>query len=115
MATISPVRSSPSVNIEKILWEGLATGDTATAIVPNGVSGVVGSVQVVGTFGSGTCVLQASNDGTNYVTLKDTAGNDISLTSAGMVDFSTAALFVRPSTSGGTGDDLDVTVILRSQ
>ena len=115
MATITPVRSSEGANIEKVFWETLTTADTATAVIPQGVTGVVGSVQVTGTFGSGTCVLQGSNDGTNYVTLKDTAGNDISLTAAGMVDFSTAALYIRPSTSGGTADDLDVTVILRSQ
>lgn len=115
MATITPVRSSPSVNIEQVFWETLTTADTATSVIPQGVSGAVGSIQVTGTFGSGTCVLQASNDGSNWVTVKDTAGNDVSFTSAGMADFSTAALYLRPSTSGGTSDDLDVTVILRSQ
>lgn len=115
MADITPVRSSIQYNIEKIFWETLTTGDTAIYITPMGAAPICGSVQVTGTFGSGTFALQGSNDGTNWVTLKDTAGNDATLTAAGLIDFSTACAFVRPSTSGGSSDDLDVTMILRSQ
>jgi gamma-glutamyltranspeptidase len=115
MATITPVRSSPAWNVEKVFWETLTTADTATEIQPAALSGLFGCVQVTGTFGSGTCVLQQSNDGTNWTTVKDTDGNAISFTAAGMANFGTAALFLRPSTSGGTSDDLDVTLILRTQ
>lgn len=115
MATISFVRTSPQYNIEKIFWETLTSSDTAVSFTPQGLAGMAGSVQVTGTFGSGTCVLQGSNDGVNWTTLKDTNGSAISFVSDGMAEFSTAALMVRPSTSGGTADDLDVTVILRNQ
>lgn len=111
MATITPVRSSPAWNIEKIFWETLTENDTATAVVPAGR--IRGSVQVTGTFGSATVVLQGSNDGTNYATLEDNAGNAISLTAAGLADFSADCLQIRPSASGGTGQDVDITVILR--
>jgi hypothetical protein len=47
------------------------------------------------------------------VTLKDSAGTDISLTAAGMREFSTAALYLKPTSSGGTSDNVTVTVILR--
>jgi P pilus assembly chaperone PapD len=70
-------------------------------------------VQITGTFGGATIALQVSNDGTNYVTLKDGSGSDISLTSAGMREFSTAALYLKPTSSGGTADNVTVTVVLR--
>jgi P pilus assembly chaperone PapD len=70
-------------------------------------------VQVTGTFGGATIALQVSNDGTNYATLKDGTGTTITFTSAGMAEFSTAALYIKPSSSGGTADDVTVTVVLR--
>lgn len=116
MATISPVRSKPAGNgIEQILWTTLTEADTAASIIPSCLASVVGSVQFVGTFGGATIVLQGSNDGTNWWTLKSTSGDDISATAAGGFDFSTAALYVRPSASGGSSQDLDVYMILRSQ
>lgn len=115
MATINPVRSSPANNIEKILWETLTEDDTAAHIMPGSIAGVVGSVQVIGTFGSATVVLQGSNDGSTWWSLKDTSGTAISLTAAGGADFSTAALYVRPSASGGTSQDIDIHMVLRSE
>lgn len=82
MATITPVRSSTQVGVENILWETLTTGDTATAISVGGPRSVPASVQVTGTFGSGTCVLQGSNDGVNYATVQDVGGSAVSLTAA---------------------------------
>ena len=114
MATINPERSQVSVNMEKIFWETLTTGDTAGYCLPQGVGSLAGSVQVTGTFGGATVVLEGSNDGTNYVTLTDITGFPISLTAAGLVDFSTACAYVRPAISGGSSDDVDVTVILRN-
>ena len=77
------------------------------------MQGLAGSVQVTGTFGGATITLQVSNDGTNYVTLKDGIGNDITFSAAGMREFSTAALYLKPTSSGGTADNVIVTVILR--
>lgn len=114
MATISPVRSKPAGNgIAKVLWETLTESDTAAADVPSSTEPVVASVQVTGTFGGATVVLQGSNDGSTYFTLKDTAGSDISFTAAGAADFSVGCLQIRPSASGGSGQDVDVTVIYR--
>ena len=39
MATITPVRSSPAHNIEKIFWETLTEADTADSVIPAGLSG----------------------------------------------------------------------------
>ncbi len=112
MATINPVRSSPGGAASKILWEGMATGDTITPDLPSR-SEPVGSVQVTGTFGGATVTLQGSNDGTNYVTLKDLSGADISFTTAGLAYFDGRTLYIRPGISGGSSDDVDVTVIYR--
>jgi len=113
MATIALNRSGlPNVGW-KHFWETLTEADSAEAAELNSLSGLAGSVQVTGTFGGATVTLQSSNDGTNFATMKDPAGNDISMTSAGMSEFSTAARYIRPSATGGTAQDVDVTVIAR--
>lgn len=113
MATITPVRASVQAGIEKITWTNLSTADTATEVMVMGASGAIGAMQVTGTFGSATITLQGSNDGTNFAAITDPSGNDIAVTAAGIVDFSTAAAYIRPSSAGGTADDVTVTVILR--
>ena len=109
MATITP-NVSRNTGITKIIWETVANGDTILSHRPEGTEGAIGSVQMTGTFGAAV-TLAGSNDGTNFVTLKDISGSDISLTAAGVVDFSTAALYIKPVEAGVT--DVDVTVILR--
>lgn len=93
------------------VWAGETTAGNAsiTRYAPH-VSLATGSVQVSGTFGGATVVLQGSNDGTTYATLKDSQGSDLSFTSAGYGEFSSGAAFIKPSISGGTGDSLTVTV-----
>lgn len=92
-------------------WAGETTAGSASieAYQPE-VSMVCASVQASGTFGGATVVLQGSNDGVTYATLKDTAGDDLSFTAAGYVEFTSAAVFVKPSISGGTGDSLNITL-----
>ena len=114
MATIIPTTVEEQVRAAAYRWTDYSTADTSTPIKVQNMQGLAGSVQVTGTFGSATITLQASNDGTNYVTLKDSAGGTaISFTAAGMAEFSTAALFIKPTSSGGTADNVTVTVILR--
>lgn len=113
MATVSPVRSSPAPNVSKVLWEALATGDTINADLPSGTEPLLSSVQATGTFGGATVTLTGLNDGINYVTLKDPSGTDISFTAAGAFEFGTAMVYIKPAISGGTGDDVDVSVSYR--
>lgn len=113
MATIIPTTVEEQVRAAAYRWTDYSTADTSTPIKVQNMQGLAGSVQVTGTFGSATITLQASNDGTNYVTLKDSAGTAISFTAAGMAEFSTAALYLKPTSSGGTADNVTVTVILR--
>lgn len=113
MATVDPEFSTAVSGIPRIVWEALATGDTITSQAVPEKSGLAGSVQISGTFGGATVALQCSNDGTTFFTMSDLAGNEISTTSAAFFEFSSAAVYLKPSISGGTGDDVDVVVALR--
>lgn len=117
MATVSPTFDfvqSQTNKVPRVSWAELATGDTIVSLPVVGRELVHGAVQFAGTFGSATVKLQVSNDNTTFTDLKDKAGNDISVTAAGFREFSTAALFIRPAISGGTGDSVNVIVSLRS-
>ena len=113
MATIIPTTVEQQIQAAAYRWTDYSTADTSTPIKVQNMQGLAGSVQVTGTFGSATITLQVSNDGTNYVTLKDSTGIEILITAAGMREFSTAALYLKPTSSGGTADNVTVTVILR--
>ncbi|NJM13630.1 MAG: hypothetical protein HC889_18805 [Synechococcaceae cyanobacterium SM1_2_3] len=92
-------------------WTAETTaGSAAIARYAPLVSLSVASVQVGGTPGGGTLVLQGSNDGVTYDTLKDLQGNDLSFTAAGYAEFSSGAAFIKPLPSGGTADSWNITV-----
>ena len=77
MATINPVSSRPDLTaMEQVLWETLTQADTAAGYESRGREG---NLQVIGTFGGATVILQGSNDGTNWFALKDRYGAAISL------------------------------------
>lgn len=94
-------------------WEGVATGDVQDTLTVAGLAAAAASVQITGTFGGATIVMQCSNDGTTWFTMKDAVGDNISATGNAYFEFSTSALYIRPSASGGTGDDLDVVLVMR--
>lgn len=115
MATIAYSLDAGSVGsgVYKLFWETLTENDTAQEYQPQKTAAAIGSMYVTGTFGGATVALQGSNDGTNYVALKDTTGTAIGLTAAGAVEFDTAMRYIRPSASGGSSQDLDITIVLR--
>lgn len=98
-----------------ITWATLTSTNAAgTEYEPERTRGAIAAVQVTGTPDSATLVLQGSNDGTTWVTLKDTLGTAISFTAAGYAEVSTAMAYIRPSTSGGGGSqDLDCILVAR--
>ncbi len=68
--------------------------------------------QATGTWGAGgTLVLQGSNDGTTWFTLKDAGGTAISFTSDGLRQVLENPVYIRPFVSAGTG--VSVTAILQ--
>lgn len=96
-----------------IFWEAVGQNDDGDPVEMIGSSDR--SVQVTGTFGSGgTIVLEGSNDGTNYETLTDPQGNDVSFQAAGLVQVIELTRYVRPRVTAGDGTtDLDVHFLLK--
>jgi hypothetical protein len=116
MATVSPAYSSVQAqgeNVPRIIWEALATGDTVVAAAIPYQAAIAGSVQIVGTFGGATVKLQVSNDGSTFFDMVDLGANALEATANAFFEFTTAAVYLRPAISGGTGDDVDVIVCLR--
>lgn len=73
------------------------------------------SVQVEGTFGGATVVIQGSNDGTNWRTLSDPSNAALSFAAAGLEAIQEHTRYIRPLSSGGTGTSVTVTIFMRGQ
>lgn len=113
MATINPVPALLTSGLQTWTWETLTENDTAAAVTPNGTEPLAASVQIVGSFGGATVLLQGSNDNTNWITLKDLAGSDISFSASGAAEFTSAMAYFRVSASGGTSQDVDAILSFR--
>jgi hypothetical protein len=92
-----------------VTWTALATSDTGTPI--SNPSFADRSVQVGGTFGGATCIIEGSNDGVTYATLTDTAGAALSFTTAGVRQVLQVTRFIRPSVSGGAAVSINVNLL----
>jgi hypothetical protein len=81
----------------------LANGETGDAVALGNFRDR--SVQVGGTFGvGGNCVIEGSNDGTNYVTLTDPQGNALNtITAARLEQITETTRFIRARISAGDG------------
>ncbi len=102
MATILPVLLDETGRKRVYSWGPIAGGDACAAINPDSVYPLAGSIQFEGTFG-GTITLQGSNNGLNWIDLKDTVGNAISTNARAAFEFSTAMAFLRPNPGAGIG------------
>jgi hypothetical protein len=110
MATISHTRS-PTGNSRAFVasWANLALGDTGDTLPFAQFTDR--SVQVSGSLGGATLVVEGSNNGTDWATLTDPQGNDLLLTTAKIEMVTEATLYIRPRVSGGNGTT-DITVTL---
>lgn len=98
-----------------VSWSALSSADTAEDVEIDGTFTLGGCMQVTGTFGGATVSLEVSNDGANFHALSLVDGSAApTLTSAGVIEFSTGARFIRPAAAGGTSDSLNVTIFGRS-
>jgi hypothetical protein len=113
MAVINPVPTQVTSGVMVHLWETVTEADTCAAIRPAGTEPVLSSVQVVGTLGGAEVSVEGSNNGTDWVTLNDTAGNAIAITTENGAEFSTSMVYVRPATSGGSGQTVDILISTR--
>lgn len=74
------------------------------------------TVHLFGTWDTATIVIQGSNEATptNWVTLRDPAGNNLSFTADGMKAILELPRWIRPSGSGGGGSS-SVSVIINAR
>jgi hypothetical protein len=98
-----------------ITWSDIPTGNTGAAI--QNPTHADRSVQVAGTFGGSTVIIQGSNNSTNgvdgdWVTLTDPAGAALSFTSTGLKQILQVTKWVRPSVSGGAAAAIDVDLLM---
>lgn len=117
MATVTPtITHAIDGGVEDVYivqWTPMGNADTGVAVRMAG--GSDRSVQIEGTFGAATVVIQGSNDGTNYQPLTDPQGNAISKTTASIEAISELTRYVRATTSGGSGTALTVTLLIKGQ
>lgn len=112
MATIALTRQDIGAGYAiMVTWNGLANGDDGAALDAPEYGDRC--VQFAGTFGSGTAVLEGSNDGTNWFTLNDAGNSAISKTAASIETVLEVPRFMRPRLSGGTAGALVVTLYCR--
>jgi hypothetical protein len=111
--TVSPVVNLSISDSPRYIWEALATGDTINGLKLSGTGARRGAVQISGTFGSATVVLQTSNDGTNFYPIKDIHNTAVSTTAAAIFEITSAALYIKPAITGGTSDAVDVILLMR--
>ena len=123
MAVISAIVQQISASSLYIKYEGLGNADSGevvggtssldnlrltknTAIYPDK------TVIISGTWGGATAVFEGSVDGENWLTLNDIEGSPLSFTEDSKFKVILEnPLFIRVSTSGGTGTDLDAVII----
>ena len=110
-AVVSPIGSPDGV--PRVVWSGLAPGDTGTPYLVRNRYGFVGSIQISGTFGGATIALEQSNDGTTWFPAVDPIGTTISATVADIWEMSLAAAYLRPTITGGTASVIDVIIVFR--
>jgi hypothetical protein len=81
-----------------VSWAAMGTGDTGAAFhVPVGAKGI--AVQCRSALWAGTCIWQASLDGSNWGTLVDYAGTGITFTADGVKFSPVVPMWLRPSMS----------------
>jgi len=115
MAEVAYTATRPQAggNVVKYAWAGLTDGDTGDVVDLMGLSGLACSVQITAATG-GAVTMQVSLDGTNWETMKDTGGNDVTAAAGATAyfDVSTAALYAQPL--GGTSlTDGDLMMVVR--
>lgn len=97
-----------------ISWTNGATADGAATPVemPEWADNCV---QIIGTIGGATVVIEGSNDGTNYNTLNSAQGAALSFTALtdAMKQIVERPRYIRPRISGGAASGIGVYLLMR--
>lgn len=111
MATVQPTRTIVSGGKGHVYTWTLADGDDGAPI--EAVDFADRSVQVTGTFGGATVVVEGSNDSANYAVLTDPQGNDLNISTAKVEMVAEVTRLVRPRVAGGAGTSVTVSLLAR--
>lgn len=113
MAEIAITDESRAGNTDITVWGPLTSANLTGA--PKQLFGSADrSVQISGTFNGATVAIHGSNDGVNYVALRDNYGDAIAVTSAGIISVGDLSLYVKPVISGAGGStSLTITLLTR--
>lgn len=95
-----------------ITWTGVTEADTFAPLNLDRVY-TKATIQIGGTFGGATVVVNGSNDNTTYAGLSNQAGTAISVTAAAIKSVYEAPNYIQPSASGGTAQSLTVKLFLK--
>lgn len=109
------------INVRKILWEGLDGDDSGRPVRLPKFNDKTVHIYAPTSHGSGTTILQGSNDpkadpdhadhaNAKWETLTDALGNAISVTGDDMFTLLESPEWIRPDQSGGSGADVAVAV-----
>ena len=112
MASVNATADRNSINGAVLVTWALTDADTGTAFPVPYAADL--TVQVSGTFGSATAVLQGSNDGTNWATLNAVVGTNTSFTVAGIRKVAENPGYIRAVTSGGSSSTISVVVAVKA-
>lgn len=113
MATVNPTINRALQGAQSVMSSVWNLGNADEGNPCNLIDFADRSVQVQGTFGAATVVIEGSNDGVNYHTLRDPQGVTLSFTQAGLKQVLESCLYIRAKSSGGTGTEVVVTLIGR--
>jgi len=112
---ITPVTTRVAGFCSLTLWEALVTTTDHTGL-PVSIPGAADrTVQVIGTFGGATVIIEGSNDGVTWAQCHDATGVLIAFTAAGMNVLLENPLHLRARLSVvGSGADVDVYMLSRT-
>ena len=114
MTTIVQTREQVNASrVHVVTWGPMATSDVGDNVeMPNSADR---SIQVDGTFGGATIILQGSNDGVTWFTLTSPDGTACSFTSAGLKQVLEVVRYMRPSVTGGTSVALYARLLIKGE
>lgn len=113
MAVVGFTRAPTQGNTHRVVWANLLNTDTGAPISIPGAADYTMQVFAANFGVGGTVILEGSCEATptNFFSLKDPQGNNLSFTAAGGELVSENVTHIRPRVSAGDGTT-DITVIL---
>jgi hypothetical protein len=115
--TLAETLVPPRLNLQEsylVTWLALANGDTGAPVeTPEFADRTVQFGKTGDAYGAGTLVLEGSNDGATWFTLKSPLGTALSVTVNAMHGVLESPRFMRPNLGGGAAGGVDVFLMCR--